>query len=311
MSEAEPVEVWRGGVNTWECDEMGHMNVRFYLARAQEGLAGLAARLGALRAFTPRASATLHVREHHIRYVREARAGAALVMTGGVVEMGETEAVLVLLMTHAASGEPCAAVTARVEHAAPAQGRPFPWPARVREAARGLTIQTPAWARPRSIPGHTARPTDCGLQQAQALGLECVVRTVVTAQDCDVFGRMGPERVLGRVSEGVGGLLSGLREAIAEASGVSRVGGAALEMRLDYREFPGAGDHIEVRSGLMALEDKVQRIGHWVLDPIEGRVWATVQVTAANFDLDARKVIPIPDDVRRRFAHRVTPGFAA
>ena len=30
--------VWRGGVNTWECDEMGHMNVRFYLAKAMEGL---------------------------------------------------------------------------------------------------------------------------------------------------------------------------------------------------------------------------------------------------------------------------------
>ena len=32
------VEVWRGGVNTWECDEMGHLNVRFYVARAMEGL---------------------------------------------------------------------------------------------------------------------------------------------------------------------------------------------------------------------------------------------------------------------------------
>ena len=26
------LEVWRGGVNTWECDEMGHLNVRFYVA---------------------------------------------------------------------------------------------------------------------------------------------------------------------------------------------------------------------------------------------------------------------------------------
>ena len=40
------LEVWRGGVNTWECDEMGHMNVRFYVSRFIEGLAGLALRLG-------------------------------------------------------------------------------------------------------------------------------------------------------------------------------------------------------------------------------------------------------------------------
>ena len=28
------VEVWRGGVNLWECDQMGHLNVRFYAAHA-------------------------------------------------------------------------------------------------------------------------------------------------------------------------------------------------------------------------------------------------------------------------------------
>ena len=39
------IEVWRGCVNTWECDEMGHLNVRFYVARAMEGLVGLAAAL--------------------------------------------------------------------------------------------------------------------------------------------------------------------------------------------------------------------------------------------------------------------------
>jgi hypothetical protein len=30
------VEVWRGGVNTWETDENAHMNVRFYITRALE-----------------------------------------------------------------------------------------------------------------------------------------------------------------------------------------------------------------------------------------------------------------------------------
>ena len=26
------VEVWRGGVASWECDQMGHLNVGFYVA---------------------------------------------------------------------------------------------------------------------------------------------------------------------------------------------------------------------------------------------------------------------------------------
>ena len=33
------IEVYRGSINTWECDEMGHMNVRFYVAKMMEGLA--------------------------------------------------------------------------------------------------------------------------------------------------------------------------------------------------------------------------------------------------------------------------------
>jgi acyl-CoA thioester hydrolase len=70
-------ELWRGGVNTWECDEMGHMNVRFYVVKAVEGLATLAALIGMPDAFRSDATSTLLVREQHIRFLKEAHAGAA------------------------------------------------------------------------------------------------------------------------------------------------------------------------------------------------------------------------------------------
>ena len=44
-------EIWVGGVNTWECDEMGHLNVRHWVAKSMEALAGLAAALGMPDAF--------------------------------------------------------------------------------------------------------------------------------------------------------------------------------------------------------------------------------------------------------------------
>ena len=34
------IEVWRGGVATWECDAMGHLNVGFYVMKSMEALAG-------------------------------------------------------------------------------------------------------------------------------------------------------------------------------------------------------------------------------------------------------------------------------
>ena len=37
---------YRGCTNVWECDEMGHMNVRFYLGKAHQGLQQFGAFIG-------------------------------------------------------------------------------------------------------------------------------------------------------------------------------------------------------------------------------------------------------------------------
>ena len=62
--------LWRGNANTWECDELGHLNVRFYMAKAQEALAGLADQLGMHHAFAPDATATLIPRDVTLRFRR-------------------------------------------------------------------------------------------------------------------------------------------------------------------------------------------------------------------------------------------------
>jgi acyl-CoA thioester hydrolase len=145
------VEVWRGGVNTWECDDMGHMNVRFYVARAMEGLAGLAAELGMPHAFSPAANATLLVREHHIRFLREAMARASLHMRGWVADLGESDARLMLVLYHSVTGEPAATFQTLVDHVTPIDGRPFPWSTATRERAEALTAPIPDFAAARSL----------------------------------------------------------------------------------------------------------------------------------------------------------------
>ena len=37
------IPLWSGIANTWDCDEMGHMNVRVYVEKAMEGLGSLRA----------------------------------------------------------------------------------------------------------------------------------------------------------------------------------------------------------------------------------------------------------------------------
>ncbi|WP_412179859.1 hypothetical protein, partial [Variovorax paradoxus] len=85
----------RGAVNMADCDQWGHMNVQFYLARASDAQAHLAARLGlaprrlradqlALRPLTDR---TLFKRELHGGGIHAIRSGIRAVHDDGTIDI--------------------------------------------------------------------------------------------------------------------------------------------------------------------------------------------------------------------------------
>jgi acyl-CoA thioester hydrolase len=295
-------EIWRGGVTPWQCDEMGHMNVQFYLAIASEGLAGLAAMLGMPHAFTSGASSTLLVREHHVRFLKEARPGAALVMTGGLLDIGETEASLLQLLSHA-TGEPAAAITAKVVHVTPRDLRPFPWTRATRDRVDAMRIAAPDFARPRSISVEPVE-TMASLRQAEALGLPMVAGGAVMTADCDVFGRMLPEHLLYRIYASVGHMIRPSHQALLEAQPEfqGRLGGAAVEYRAVYHAWPRAGDRLELRSAHRELTAKARRVVHWLLDPSTGRPWASGEVVSLFLDLQERKSLTLSGDALEAMA---------
>lgn len=305
------VEIWRGGVNTWDCDEMGHMNVRHYVVRAQEGLIGMAAELGLPHAFSPHANATLLVKEQHIRFLREAHAGAPLYMLGGVIEMSETEARILQLLIHPASGELAATFQTTVVHATPRDGQPFPWPKVARERAEALMVAVPERAQARSIDLSPFTPT-ASLARANALGLARIGLGGLLPSDCDVFGRMRTEQFIGRVSDGIGTFIHPFRDVVVEHAEhkPQRMGGAVLEYRIVHLAWPRAGDRIEIRSGLLGTDARTMRIVHWMLDPATGEPWGTSEAVAITFDLDARKVVPVTDAARAALAAHETKGLA-
>ncbi|HEY1449012.1 MAG TPA: thioesterase family protein [Caulobacteraceae bacterium] len=310
MSQDKPfggVEVGRGSVNTWECDQMGHMNVRFYVSRAMEGLAGLAAALGLSGAFRARAESTLIVKDHHVRFLREARAGAPLIMRAGVIAMDECEARLLQLLIHAQTGELAASLQTVVAHATAREERPFAWSDQTRERAAALIIDVPDRASPRSLslvpPSGTA-----SLAEADRLGLIPLAAGAFAARDCDAFGRVSAEHIIGRVADGVPNLAAAL--GAPAGSRPANLGGAVLEYRVAYATWPRAGDRFVVRSGLMGFDDRAQRLAHWVLDPETGAPWATSEAVAVSLDLEARRVVPLSDATKARLAERVTPGLS-
>jgi len=304
-------EIWRGGVNTWECDEMGHMNVRFYVAKAVEGLSSLAALIGLPEAFCADATSTLLVREQHIRFHREAHAGAALHMVGGVVELGESQARLVQLLVHSNSGEICATFQTLVVHATAREGLAFPWSSRTRRMAEALVVEIPEKARARSL---DLSPVTSIASPALAdeLDLMRIGLGALSPQECDAFGRMRPELFIGRVSDGIGRLVLPLRAVVAEnAPGKpARTGGAVLEYRLVQFDWPRAGERFELRSGLIGADTRTMRLAHWMLEPGTGKVWGTSEAVAVTFDLDARKVVPIEGPAHAALMAQAKAGLA-
>lgn len=282
-------DLWRGNANAWECDELGHLNVKFYVAKAMEAVAHLAQDSGVTSPFGTGATATLLLREVHINFLAEACPGAPLVIRGGFTSIDSNSGVAALVMEHG-DGRPAAGLTLTLDHAVPGSGQVFAWPSRFTDAARRTLIDTPQACAPRSLPPGPGKP-DVSLMAAEKFGLPEIGRGAFAAPDCDAFGYMRPEGLLGKVSDSV----IHLREAFPEewdsqAGSGEAVGGALLEARIRVRGRPRAGDLFVIRSGLVAVNPTVRRLVHWVLDPVSGRPWWTTEGVAAMLDLQARRI---------------------
>lgn len=297
-----PAALYQGSVNTWECDDGGHLNVRFHLERAMTGLALMAHALELPRAFTARAGATIVIHEAHLKFLKEARPGAPLMMHGGVVKFGESDATLCLDMRHA-DGAPCSCFTLKVFHADTRSFRPFPWSTRTRAAAARLSCALPAHAKPRSIDAD-APPAKATRQGALDCGASRIGASLVTPDQCDAFGRLRGEHFVGRVSDSVPNLLTQWRQDAAAANGATVPAGAVVEARMIFRRFPRPGDLVEVLSGVAEIGEKTLKLVHWICDPAAGGAWASMEAVALTFDTATRKTIAPAPEARERLAGR-------
>ncbi|WP_421792597.1 thioesterase family protein [Hyphobacterium sp.] len=302
------IELWRGCANAWECDELGHLNVRFYLAKSWEAVADLADRIGMPQAFQPGTTSTLRPKDIRIRYLAEAHPGAPLYISGGVTAIARQSAEIALLVQHSASGRMAAAFTLRLMHAVPGEGGAFDWPIRIREALERYRIDPPAEGQPRSIDiGAPAKRIH--IQKADALGLTEIGRGRILPEDCDAFGMMMPEHFQGKISNSAANFSEAFPEQTADhADGGGRVGGVLLEGRICARRWPRVGQGYVVRSGVQDFNANIRRIVHWVFRA-DGKLMWSMQGVAAIMDLEARKILKADDEARKKLTASVKPGL--
>jgi acyl-CoA thioester hydrolase len=294
------VEVWRGCANAWECDHVGHLNTRYYVARVEQGLAALARRLELTDVIDSTAGYHLLVKAQHMRFLREARAGASLHATGQVLTWGRDEADVLFLLRHSGSGQVAATFRLSIAYVERDSGRPEPWPARAIRAAETLTCEAPGEARPRSISLDGAEVT-ASLERARLLGLRTTGLGTIMPDVCDAHGHWRLSSFMGRVGDSIPHLGNGeWREVLARTTpgGPLRVGSALVEFYTVHVRWPRIGDGCEVRSALAGCTERVTYASHWLLDPETGAPWAAVRTVGIALDLDARRALPLTTEAQ-------------
>lgn len=301
------IELYRNSVQQWEVDMMGHMNVQFYVQKSTAALAGLAQELGIGPGFQRETGTSLVPVEHHIRFLREQRPGAPVVIQGGIVSVRPERVTVYQDMVNAASDEVVATfqVTAQLQDARSREPRALP--AGAIEAAEALLIAVPEHGAARGLDLHEPRSAPT-VAEAEAGGMKATWRGPVLPSHGDAHGYLATHAHMGIVSDAVPNLLVQLTR---EDRSEGRVGGAALEYRFVYRRPARVDDLLTLYSGIRSVGTKTYQFGHWLFDAASGEVIATAEAVAVLLDMDARKAIVIPDDRRAMLEAHVVPGLSA
>lgn len=299
------IEVYRNSVQTWECDQMGHMNVQFYVAKATTALNSLAVHLGLGPAYQRGQGARLLAEDHHIRFLRERHAGAPIAIAAGVLDIAPERLRVFAEMYDGASLEPAATFVASIGlfDCETLEARAIPEAALA--AAEDLRVELPRHAAPRGVDLTAPRPAP-NLREAESLGLRRTFEGEVTPAMVDRHGYLNTGAYMGIVSDAYPNVF-----ALAGGGGLEdHHGGAAVEYRFIYRARPRAGDILTLRSAVKAVTDKTYSFCHWLFDAETGLSVATAEVVAVTLDLNARRAVPVPDNVRAGLERLLVPDLS-
>lgn len=301
---------FRGNANTWECDEMGHMNVRFYVSKCREGVDMFADLLGLTPTWLRDNGAELILLDQHIRFVREFHGGQDLSIAAGVLTHTQTDFRLYQEVRHM-DGAIGASVISLVE---------------LRDVETQERLQLPDFALGQLMEHMTSIAEGVGprsiavdgfiaggkMSAAQEIGMVPVSLGSVTQGMVDGHGYLNAEGCIGRVSDGIGHFMRGLRapsRSTEDTGAVRAIGGAAVEYRLRYHQRPRCGDLVAVYAGLIDVGSSVFDVSHWTVNAETGAPICSSRAIALSLDLEARKAIRIPEDLHASLRDRCLAGL--
>jgi len=283
------IPTYRGAVNAWECDRMGHMNVQFYLGKSTEALGFLRLAMGLTPAAIRSRRLTLLPVADRIHFKRELRAGDIFTMASGVREVTASDCRTYTEIVNSESGKLAASIERRLQPFDLASESYCAWPADIRAGAERLAA---AWDGPPA-----PEPQGPPLPPPDAPGSFETYRSSINSWEVDENGHASLRYHVHRFSNAMSHLWTrvGLTGAVRKAHSL---GVAALDYDVQYHRPLKVGDSLIIRSALIELGEKRLRICHHMQEADSGALVTSIGIVLTLFDLVQRKSVPMPPVIR-------------
>jgi acyl-CoA thioester hydrolase len=281
---------YRGCVNAWECDQWGHQNVQFYLAKAADAQSALCCAVGLTPSMLRAGKRMVRPVHDRILFKRELRAGDPLYMRSGVRSVEDATLRYFSVMINAESGAQAAVFETEATLCDISTGKPIELPTNVAEQAKRLCGIHSTHPAPRPIEG-TRAPSENPRHAVMTH------RGAITAWEHDESGTTPPRFQIARFGQSatrLAELLGLTRSAMLEQN----LGSAALDYSMEYRSILRPGQTIELRSGVIEVRRKVLRVYHQVIDSQQNAIASVAEIALVFFDLSARKAVEMPQRIR-------------
>lgn len=302
-----------------ETDDLGHMNVRFYMLRVEEANAALMAELGLeAGALAARGHALARV-DSYCKYNREQFPGATLQVQGGVLDAADDGLTMYWEVRNPAQAVHAASFIVEFALQDLATRGRLSLPDQALHAAQSGRVPLPAYGAPRSLSLDPPR-LDVSLADITArVGdgsrsmMGGLMERQVEAEFCDAHGflRPGEDLVMGpKQRAAMLETRKHLGPQVQLSAAGRRFGWAWMETRAMVFETPRAGDILRSIGADVALGKKTRQSRRWIFNQTSGRMAGADDMVGICLDLEARKSIEIPPEVRAELAQVYVPEFA-
>ena len=281
---------YKGSVEAWEIDHMGHMNVQFYLKKANQAL-----KLFFLKNdINPNNDLSFDelfiLEQSHLRYLAEQKAGSPLFIDVGINSLSNNSFTLTMVMKELLSKEPSASFSLNfriiekknknIQNLLQRAYEKYPFP-------------TPEYGKPKGLKLTKKKKLIPSIKLAIELGMQETFLGIASSSEVDDDKCMGFGNYMSIISNAVPNILS---ESLSKAD-TNRFGGAALEYSFNYESFARIGTPLTIRSGLVDLGKKTFTWRHWIFNAKSGILLAEAEALVITLDLISRKSAAMPKEM--------------